>query len=287
MILVADSGSSKTDWMALTPNGPIYFNTKGLNPYFVNEQEVFKAISKSKEIEPYAQSVKEIYFYGAGCSSPDKHEVISNGLSAYFSSAFISVDHDLMGSAYATCGNQSGFTCILGTGSNISYFDGVELHDGHQGLGFVLGDEGSGTFFGKKMLLSFLYGKMPNDLATAFNEQYRINKEEIITNVYQKPFPNTYLANFSRFMAANREHPYIQSVLRQGFQEFIDINIKDYKNYENTPCHFVGSIAYYYQDILREVCAENNVQIGKILQKPIEELYKFILQKEGKTSPTA
>lgn len=281
MILVADSGSSKTDWMGYSPEETISFSTQGINPYFLSAQDIFKLFSKMKDVAAYADKVQEIYFFGAGCSSPDKHEVVSNGLSLFFSNAFISVDHDLMGSAYATCGDQPGLTCILGTGSNISYYDGSVLFSGKHGLGYVLGDEGSGTWFGRKIITSFLYNKMPQELAKDLFNRYQIDKETVITNVYQKPFPNVYLASVSRFMSDHRDHPFIINLLREGFQEFVDSNIKDYEDYKSLDCHFVGSISYFYQDILREICDLNQVKVGKILQKPIEGIYNFILKKEG------
>ncbi|WP_235969817.1 N-acetylglucosamine kinase [Pedobacter planticolens] len=284
MILVADSGSSKTDWMAYSPNHTIKFSTQGINPYFVNAQDVVKILSKNKDISAYANMMKEVYFFGAGCSSPDKHETISNGLSTFFPNAFISVDHDLIGSAYATCGDKKGLTCILGTGSNISYYDGTSVHAGKHGLGYVLGDEGSGTYFGRKVLVSYLYNTMPEELSKAFAKDFEVDKDSVITNIYQKPFPNSYLAAFSRFMVGHKTHPFIQQILKDGFQEFIDTNIKDYKTYKTLECHFVGSIAFYYQDELRAVFAENNIKVGKVLQKPIEGIFEYILKKEGITA---
>lgn len=281
MILVADSGSSKTDWMGYKDGKVLNFSTIGINPYFLNEASISTHISKNAALLECAEEVKEIYFFGAGCSSPDKHEVVSNGLSEVFPNAYISVDHDLLGSVYATCGTEEGLVSILGTGSNICYFDGEKIHEGFHGLGYVLGDEGSGTFFGKKVLLSYFYKEMPKDLRISFRDTYSAKKEEVITRVYQQPFPNIYLANFSKFMAANIAHPFIQETLRDGFQEFVDTNIKDYPEYDKKTCHFVGSIAYYYQDILSDVLTENNIKIGKILQKPIQELYNFVLKQEG------
>lgn len=281
MILVADSGSSKTDWMAYSPDHTLSFSTQGINPYFVTASDVVKILSKNRDLSAYANSIKEVYFFGSGCSSPDKHEIISNGLSTFFSKAFVSVDHDLIGSAYATCGNKKGLTCILGTGSNITYYDGVNVHDGKHGLGYVLGDEGSGTYFGRKVLVSYLYGTMPTDLREAFFEQFKVDKDIVIQNIYQKPFPNSYLATFSRFMIAHKEHPFIQQMLKDGFQEFIDTNVKDYKEHKSLDCNFVGSIAFYYQDELRKVFAENNISVGKVLQKPIEGIFEYILKREG------
>lgn len=283
MILVADSGSSKTDWMGYSPEETISFSTQGINPYFLNAHDIFKLFSKKKEIAAYADKVKEIYFFGAGCSSPDKVEVISNGISSFFTQAYVSVEHDLIGSAYATCGDQKGLTCILGTGSNISYYDGKNVHSGSHGLGYVLGDEGSGTFFGRKLITSYLYGNMPVELSVKFAQDYQIDKETVVTNLYQKSSPNTYLASISRFMAEHTDHPFILNILREGFQEFVDTNIKDYANYKSLDCHFVGSIAFYYRDVLREVCLNNQVKVGKIYQKPIEGIYNYILRKEGIT----
>lgn len=281
MILVADSGSSKTDWLGYHSGETISFHTQGINPYFLNAQDIFKILSKMPELEAFAADVKEIYFYGSGCSSPDKHEVISNGLSSYFTNAYISVENDLIGSAYATCGDKEGLICILGTGSNVSYYNGTSTFDSNYGLGYILGDEGSGSFFGKKMITSYLYQQMPEDLRVLFAKEFNADRETVISNVYQKPLPNTYLASFSRFMAQNIKHPFILQVLHNGFQEFIDVNIKDFKNYQNIDCHFVGSIAFYYQDILKQVCKKNNLKLGKILQKPIEGIYTYILKKEG------
>jgi glucosamine kinase len=281
MILVADSGSSKTDWMAYSHDKTLSFNTQGINPYFVTAQDVVRILNKNKDLAAYANSIKEVYFFGSGCSSPDKHEIISNGLSTFFSKAFISVDHDLIGSAYATCGDKKGLTCILGTGSNIAYYDGQNVYEGKHGLGYVLGDEGSGTYFGRKVLVSYLYGTMPNDLRSAFYNQFPINKDIIIQNIYQKPFPNSYLATFSRFMISHKEHPFIVQILKDGFQEFIDTNVKDYKAYKTLECSFVGSISYYYQDILKSVFTENGIKVGKILQKPIEGIFDYILKREG------
>jgi glucosamine kinase len=283
MILVADSGSSKTDWLGYKNGETISFSTQGINPYFLNAQDIFRIISKVPQLDDIAKDVREIYFYGSGCSSPDKHEVISNGLSLYFNNAYISVDNDLIGSAYATCGDKKGLICILGTGSNVSYYDGTSTYDSNYGLGYILGDEGSGSYFGRKIITSYLYNQMPQDLSVLFSAQFETDKERVITNVYQKPLPNTYLAGFSRFMFAHKDHPFIRQMITAGFQEFIDINIRDFKDYQKLQCHFVGSISYYYQDILKETCEKNGLHIGKILQKPIEGIFKYILNKEGIT----
>src|SRR5476649_2957949 len=191
MILVADSGSSKTDWLLSLPKQELKdFRTPGLNPYFLSEKEIVKVMQdKATDLLAYSNKVTEIYFFGAGCSSPDRHEIVTNALSTLFPKAYISVDSDLLGSAYATCGHEKGLCCVLGTGSNISFFDGEEVHSGKHGLGYVLGDEGSGTWFGKALVTDFLYGNMPKEISKPFYEQYHLDKESVIKNVYQTPSP--------------------------------------------------------------------------------------------------
>jgi len=280
MILVADSGSSKTDWLLENPDGePEEFKTDGLNPYFLTEKEIAKTIqTQGAELIKRNFKISEIFFFGAGCSNPDRREMISNALSQVFPKTFISVDSDLLGSAYATCGKEKGLCCVLGTGSNISFFDGEDIFEGKQGLGFVLGDEGSGSWFGKALVRDFLYGNMPPDIAKAFNERFHLDKETIIKNVYQRPKANSYLATFARFLNEVRTSGYAQDMLKRGFSEFIETNIKTYPEYHSYKCHFVGSIAYQFTDELKALCKEQGIHVGKIIKKPIYELLDFVLK---------
>jgi glucosamine kinase len=282
MILVADSGSSKTDWLlALPENKTQQFRTSGLNPYFLSEREIVKILQDQvPDLIAFADDISEIYFFGAGASSPDRHEIVSNALSQLFNKSYISVDSDLLGSAYATCGHQKGLCCVLGTGSNISFFDGEDIHAGQHGLGFVLGDEGGGTWFGKTLITDFLYGNMPEEISEKFDEKYHLDKEIVIRYVYQTPNANTYLASFSKFLSDIRQSAYAQSLLRAGLLEFIETNIKSYPEYHNYKCNFVGSIAYVFTDELKAVCKENGIHIGKVIQQPIHDLLKFILSKD-------
>ena len=278
MILVADSGSTKTDWLLAKPQQEAQqFRTSGLNPYFLSEKEIVKVIQEQgRDLIAYAPEVTEIYFFGAGCSSPDRHEVISNALTQFFPKAYISVDSDLLGSAYATCGHQKGLCCVLGTGSNISYFDGEEIFDGQHGLGYVLGDEGSGTWFGKLLVTDFLYGNMPADIHQKFNAAYHLDRETVIKNVYQKQGGNSYLASFAKFLSDIRHTPYAQEMLRKGLSEFIETNIKSYPQYNKYKCNFVGTIAYAFADELNELCKVSGVRLGKIIKQPIYDLMEFI-----------
>jgi len=283
MILVADSGSSKTDWLLNLPGEEVKpFRTPGLNPYFLSEKEIIKIMNdKATDLVAFSDKITEIYFFGAGCSSPDRHEIVSNALSTIFPKAYISIDSDLLGSAYATCGHEKGLCCVLGTGSNISFFDGEEIHSGQHGLGFVLGDEGSGTWFGKAMITDFLYGRMPADIHGLFNKAYSLDKTTVINNVYLKPGANSYLASFAKFLNSIRETDYGQTLLKKGLVEFIETNIKSYPQYHRYKCNFVGSIAYVFADELKALCAENEIRIGKIIRQPIADLLEFVLSREG------
>ncbi|RCH53617.1 N-acetylglucosamine kinase [Mucilaginibacter hurinus] len=286
MIVVADSGSSKTDWLvALPEQPPASFRTDGLNPYFLSDKEIVKVIqSQAHDLLKYADEITEIYFFGAGCSSPDRHEIVSNALTQLFPGAFISVDSDLLGSAYATCGNEKGLCCVLGTGSNISYFDGTDVHAGRYGLGYVLGDEGSGTWLGKVLITDFLYGNMPDDIAAQFYDTYKLDKETVIKNVYQKPKANSYLAAFSKFLYQVRDTAYGQQVINNGLLEFIETNIKAYPQYHKYKCNFIGSIAFVFAAELSALCEKDGISVGKIIRQPINDLLTYILKRERKLS---
>ncbi len=277
MLLVADSGSTKVDWILTLPDKrTLHFRTKGINPFFLSEKEIVQIFYNTEEIKGYLDEVREIYFFGAGCSSPDQRELISNALSRVFKNAFVSVDVDITASIYATCGSSEGICCILGTGSNICYFDGTKIHDSNHGLGFVLGDEGSGTWFGRKLITSYLYGTMPIDLSRAFHQKYDMNKDIVIKRVYQESSPNSFMASFAPFMSEHIDHPFIITLLKEGFEDFVETHIMSYPRYRDIVCHFVGSIAFHFSDSLIEVCNRREIRIGKILKHPIDELSIFI-----------
>ncbi|WP_276349140.1 N-acetylglucosamine kinase [Daejeonella sp. JGW-45] len=283
MLLVADSGSTKADWiLTRSDNQAIHFRTKGINPFFLSEKDIIQVFQNAPEVQEYVDEVREIYFFGAGCSSPDRREIISNALSKVFKNAFVSVDIDIIASIYATCGSDPGICCILGTGSNISYFDGVKIHDSKHGLGYILGDEGSGTYFGRKLITSFLYGTMPAELSVPFGGKFSIDKESVIKRIYQQASPNSFLASFAPFMSDHIDHPFIVDLLKNGFDEFVETNIKSYPDHKRQICHFVGSIAFHFKDLLKEICETKGIRVGKILKHPIDELSSFILHNEVK-----
>lgn len=281
MILVADSGSSRSDWRLSVPfEEPLTFTTKGLNPFFVSEKEIERVIHNVEEILPYVPQITEVYFFGSGCTSPDRREMVSNALSKLFVNAFIDVETDLLGSAFATCGKRKGYIATLGTGSDITFFDGEEILPSKQGVGYVLGDEGSGVWFGKQLVTDFLYGRMPAELSESFSAQYKLTKETLLKNVYHKPRPNAYLASFVPFISRYAEHAYAQSLLERGFGEYIQTYILPYADYRDYVCHFVGAIAFHFKDMLQATCESQGVQMGMILENPIDRLFTFILERE-------
>ncbi len=282
MLLVADSGSSKTDWKLLLSNGKTEnFQTAGINPFFSSEKEIFRILSQQNTFTPFSALITDVYFFGAGCVNPDKREIVSNALSSKFVNAFVSVDTDLMGAAYATCGKSAGLNCIIGTESNMTYFDGEQLNEINSGLGYIIGDEGSGTYFGKKLITDYLYGKMPDDLSKQFYLNYKVNKEILIKNVYQKPLPNFYLASFAFFMSDYQDNSYIKNLLYTGFEDYLVNNMLDYPKYQDVTTHFVGSIAYNFKEILLNVCKKYKVNMGTIVEKPIDTLFDFIRKLEA------
>ncbi|WP_242689276.1 N-acetylglucosamine kinase [Pedobacter sp. SYSU D00535] len=279
MILVADSGSSKTDWIITSVNAdPIEFTTKGINPFFVSEKEIAKIIAQKTEIKNNLDKIDEVHFFGEGCTSPDKREIVSNALSTVLKNAFINVETDTLGSVYATCGDSKGFTCVLGTSSSVAFYDGAEVSASTHGLGFILGDEGSGSDLGKRLLTSFLYGRMPGALKRKFQAEYSLTKDLIITNVYQRQLPNLYLSSFSQFLSSNRGNPFVEELLDEAFQAFVDTNLAPYSYYQSYPCHFVGSVAYFFKDVLETVCLKNKLKLGKVLRQPVRDIAEFIIR---------
>jgi N-acetylglucosamine kinase-like BadF-type ATPase len=278
MLLIADSGSTKADWL-LAENGKVIqsFSSMGFNPFFHNAEVVYKDLSKNKALKKYSKLIKEVKFFGAGCSFPARNKIIAEGLTRVFPNAKVIVDHDMLGAALSACNNKAGLVCILGTGSNIAYFDGKNLSETRHGLGYVLGDESSGSHYGKKLLAYFIYKTMPADLRKAFYSKYRLTKEKAIKHVYQMPDPNVYLASFAKFLSDHKNHKWIKELVYKGMTDFFETNIRAYPQYKTAPVYFIGSIAFYFKDTLQQVADENGFKMGKILVKPVDELMKYFL----------
>ena len=280
MILIAESGSTKCDWVALNPDGSEYkrFSTMGFNPYFHSAPFIREELSSNAVVSNINGSVDFVYFYGAGASSESLKDIIHDGLKQVFVNATINVDHDLVASAYSTYTGEPAITCILGTGSNSCYFDGETVSDEVPALAYILGDEGSASFIGKRLVSDFLYKRLPEEMAVDFFDTYGLDKDEIFTSVYNKPNANVYLASFSRFAGKHMEHPYVKMIVREGFAKFADIHIGCFGNATEVPVHFVGSVGAIFHEILEEVLEERGFRLGQIMRKPVDGLIKYHLK---------
>lgn len=278
MILIADSGSTKTEWCLLKPEGAhAHFHTAGLNPYFQTPQE--QAAEIVNRLLPWVAGqqsydcVSSVYFYGAGCT-PEKIPDVRQLLQDAFPGALVSVFSDMVAVAHALCGHTEGIACILGTGSNSCFYDGYEIRHNVSPLGFILGDEGSGAVLGRLLVGDILKHQMSAGLCERFFEKFRLTPAEIIERVYRRPFPNRFLAGLSPFLAENLHEPEIYRLVYDSFSAFLQRNVMQY-DYERYPVHFSGSIAYYYQDILRRAVSDLHLQIGKIARAPMEGLIAY------------
>lgn len=275
MILIADCGSTKTDWRGIMPDGTIVgqYKTIGFNPYYQDSQSIFEELQKTlcPQIE---HTVTEIHFYGTGVTNSEKKEILINALSKAFPSATtIEINSDMLAAARALCGQSAGIACILGTGANTSYYDGTQITYQIPPLGFWLGDEGSGAYLGKILIQAYLHKELPDDLRTKFEKRYGAkDRLEILDNAYQKPFPNRYFAGFSKFLFDNRHNPYCYQLISDAFRLFFDKYLLKYPNCTETKIHFVGSVSFYYSDILRRIATEKRCSIGVIMESPIAGL---------------
>jgi N-acetylglucosamine kinase-like BadF-type ATPase len=280
MILVADSGSTKCDWIPIEKGAILEKqSTVGFNPYFCDETFVVDGIKANPSLYGDRQKVERVFFYGAGCSSDDRKALIARGLKLVFPAAEIVVDHDVYASALATCGENPGIACILGTGSNSCYYDGVKVYENNYGLGYIMGDEGSGSYFGKKLITHYLYGILPDSIRMPFESRYAMDKEIMIEHVYSKPGANVWLASFAKFLSEFPEDEWVRSTVRKGFEEFFDLYVCGYPDYRNLETHFVGSIAHSFEPILREVGASRGANVVRIVRHPVKGLADFFREK--------
>ncbi|GAB2814007.1 BadF/BadG/BcrA/BcrD ATPase family protein [Ferruginibacter profundus] len=272
--LIADSGSTKAEWCLLDGKKKKIFYTQGLSPYFLSSEQIQHIIEQELQTK-MKQVPDEIYFYGTGCSSPDNVKAVKKALQRSFLKAQVSVDHDLMGAAKALCGKEKGIACILGTGSNSCYYNGKKIIKNSPGLGYVLGDEGSGAYLGKKVIQYFLYNTFDEDLMDRFAARFKTNSYEILDAVYKKPLPNRYLASFAIFLAENRGHYMVENIIEDGFNDFFFNHIYKYRESWTLPINFIGSVAFGFKDVLKEMCSSYELQLGKVLQKPMDGLIKY------------
>lgn len=272
MILIADSGSTKTDWRIIDKQTNIVqARTVGINPYHQTEEQIAQILLE--ELLPQIQTpVEQAYFYGAGCATEEARLQVQKAFSSVFHEAEISVYSDLFAAARALCGHDPGIACIIGTGSNSCLYDGQDIIDNIPALGYILGDEGSATYLGRELLNRFLKRDMPEPLRQQFEKRYQITLAEVLEHVYQKPQANRYLAGFSRFAFHHLKHPYIVRLVYDGFVAFFEKNVCKYQNYQQHKVHFTGSVAFYYSNVLRQVANDKGIVVQNILENPIAGL---------------
>ncbi len=278
MLLIADSGSTKTSWRLIdAAKSARDFSTIGYNPHYFETAEIRKSLEETllTQLGFAPQLIREVHFYGAGCSSKRENKTVRDALNAVFPKASNNVDHDLLAAARAACGRKPGIACILGTGSNSCAYDGGNIVDGVPSLGFIMGDEGSGAHLGRALLKTYFYREMPADIVKSFEKQYGLTKDELISNIYHKPMPSRYSAQFSRFCTDYKEHPFIQKLLRENFEEFLVRHVTKYENAQKWPIHYIGSVAFYFQDILIQLMEELNMKPGRFIRNPLDRLVEF------------
>jgi len=276
MILIADSGATKSDWILMYEDEEqMRFQLVGLNPFYVDTIEIVTILSK--ELTPYIENkkIQQIFFYGAGCSSVFKCMTVEEALIKLFANAEIVVESDLLAAGRALFKDQEGIACILGTGSNSCLFDGNEIAENITSLGYFFGDEGSGAHMGKVFLKDYLLGKIPQEIETAFKKSYNYNRDNILDAIYNLPFPNRFLASFCEFYADHLSNKYIFDMVSSSFREFFVNQIKQYKGYKKLPVSFVGSVAFFFEPLLRQIAAEFEVKIDKVLRSPINALAEY------------
>lgn len=281
MLLIADSGSTKCDWMLIQENEEARsFSTMGFNPFFHNEAVISNAIRQNSDLVAFAGKVTMLFLYSAGCSSKELKAVVERALRSVFVNANVYVDHDLVGAAFATWDENPAITGILGTGSNSCYFDGDIVKQANQalGLGYILGDEGSGSYYGKILLKNFLSNQLPDPIYNTLRDEYKLSRDIIVENVYMKPHANVYLASFMKVLSENKEHPWVVETVNNGMAEYFRSHVIPYRNYQRVPVHFIGSIAYYFEDNLRQVADSMGIQVGTIIKKPIFGLVNYHLK---------
>jgi N-acetylglucosamine kinase-like BadF-type ATPase len=275
-ILIADSGATKCEWCFVDDNNKkkILF-TQGISPYFLNSLQIESILTNEllpglKKKQPDA-----IYYYGTGCINPANAKIVEKALRNVFSDAKISVTHDLMAAARALCGHEKGIACILGTGSNSCYFDGKKIQKNSPGIGYVLGDEGSGAYLGKKVVQYYLYNTFDDELRFKFDLKYKTNSVEILEQVYKQPLPNRYLASFTLFLTENRGHYMIENIIEDGLNDFFFTHLCKYGESWKNPVYFVGGVSYGFRDVLTELCHTYEFELGKILKNPMEGLIEY------------
>ncbi len=275
MKLIADSGSTNTIWYYFDGSDTKTFTTKGYNPFYCSSNEIHTNLSE--DLLPLLKNtdIKQVFFYGAGCSNNKNKAIVSEALSKAFQQASIDIGSDLLAAARATAQHNHGVCCILGTGSNSCYYDGKKIIDNVPPLGYILGDEGGGVGLGRLLLQAYYYRELPEDLSTTMNEFADMDRGQLLQQVFNGEMPSRFIASFSIFAVQNRTHPFIQKLIKDNFNTFVKRHILKYANAALQPVHFVGSVAFGFQNELKEILSEHKLQVGKIIKSPFPDLLLY------------
>jgi N-acetylglucosamine kinase-like BadF-type ATPase len=273
--LIADCGSTKTEWCLLKGKKKTIFNSTGMSPYFVSDIQMEDIIRREVMPQLKKSKVEEVHYYSTGCGNIENVKMVRKTLKTFFPGSLINVETDITGAARALCGNEKGVVCILGTGSSACYYNGKRIIKNRPGLGFILGDEGSGAYLGKKVIQYYLYDTLDDDLRARFDAKFVTNTNEILDAVYKQPFANRYLASFAIFLAENRGNYMIENIIEDGLTEFFITHIRRFSESWKFPVHFTGGIAFGFRDVCAKMCKRFNFQIGNIMKNPMEGLVTF------------
>lgn len=275
-VLIADSGSTKTEWNLIKGSKIAKkMVTTGISPYFVDEVSGRVILEAELNLGKDKDLIDEVHFYGTGVKAPESKKLIESILKAHFPTKKINVYTDILGAARATCGNEKGVTAILGTGSNSCYYDGKKISKQKASMGYILGDEGSGTHLGKKVLQHFYYDTFDGDLRDAFIHKYGDDLTVVLDRVYRHPLPNRYVASYAEFLKDHRGHFMVENILEDSFLEFFNANILKYRESWVYPINFIGSIAHTFKDVLKNTADHYGLALGTISKSPMEGLVQF------------
>jgi glucosamine kinase len=272
--LIADSGATKAEWCLVRNGRKKTLFTQGISPYFLGTEQIV-ALLQEELAKKIKTPVEVLHYYGTGCANPDNARSVKKALQQVFPGAKITVNTDLMAAARAVCGDQKGIACILGTGSNSCYYNGRTIARNSPGIGYVLGDEGSGAYLGKKVVQYYLYNTFDEDLRARFDARFSTSAVEILDQVYKKPLPNRYLAGFTLFLAENRGHYMIENIIEDGLNDFFFQHLCKYPEVWKHPVSFVGSVAHGFEDVLRSLCASYEFELGRVMKNPMEGLVAY------------
>ena len=277
MIAIADGGSTKCDWVILDDKGALYFNTvtNGFNPNIIPRDQIVQELEKNPKLSEIKFRLKKIFYYGSGCGTQRNCDIVKDEFQKFFPSAQLVVKDDLAAAAYAAYNGRPAIVCILGTGSNSCYFDGENIRLDLPSLGFLIGDEGSGSAMGKLLLRRFFMKKLPADLEQEFQNTYKLTIDDALRNMYHNPRANAYLGEFNKFVAERKKHPYFQNMVFDEMKNFLDYQVLPYPEAKEAEINFIGYVAFIYEDILRAAAAELSLNIGRVVSKPIDNLVDY------------